>query len=173
MQKKLLCWCRIANAILNMKEKIIYICLTINLLLTVACDSTKVFEQNKDITASSWAYDGIVGFDVPITDTSSKYNVFVNVRHTNEYEYRNLWIYAHTHFPSGQKLKTRIDLPLADKEGKWYGKGLGEIINTQILIQPKAMMTDTGTYRFELEQNMRQNPLPNIMSVGVRVEKAN
>ncbi|MGB1207510.1 MAG: gliding motility lipoprotein GldH [Chitinophagales bacterium] len=156
-----------------MKEKIIYICLTISLLLTIACDSNKVFEKNEDLASATWAYEDTISFDVPIMDTISRYNVFVNVRHTNEYEYRNLWIYAHTHFPSGKSLKTRIDLPLADKEGKWYGKGLGEIINTQILIQPKAMMTDTGTYRFELEQNMRQNPLPNMMSVGLRVEKAN
>ena len=138
----------------------------------MACDSSRVFEKNEDIAKSTWAYADTIGFDVPITDTTSRYNIYVNVRHTNEYEYRNLWIYAHTHFPSGKQLKTRIDLPLADNEGKWYGKGLSEIINTQILIQPKAMMTDTGTYRFMLEQNMRQNPLPNIMSMGLRIEKA-
>ena len=155
-----------------MKEKITYICLIISLSLTMACDSSRVFEKNEDIATSTWAYADTIGFDVPITDTTSRYNIYVNVRHTNEYEYRNLWIYAHTHFPSGKQLKTRIDLPLADNEGKWYGKGLSEIINTQILIQPKAMMTDTGTYRFMLEQNMRQNPLPNIMSMGLRIEKA-
>ena len=145
----------------------------ISLLATISCDSSKVFDKNEDIAKSTWSYEDTIRFAVPIMDTTTRYNVFVNVRHTNEYEYRNLWIYAHTHFPSGKTLKTRIDLPLADNEGKWYGKGLGEIINTQILIQPKAMMSDTGTYRFELEQNMRQNPLPNIMSMGLRVEKAN
>ena len=155
-----------------MKEKITYICLIISLSLTMACDSSRVFEKNEDIAKSTWTYADTIGFVVPITDTTSRYNIYVNVRHTNEYEYRNLWIYAHTHFPSGKQLKTRIDLPLADNEGKWYGKGLSEIINTQILIQPKAMMTDTGTYRFMLEQNMRQNPLPNIMSMGLRIEKA-
>ena len=90
----------------------------------MACDSSRVFEKNEDIAKSTWAYADTIGFDVPITDTTSRYNIYVNVRHTNEYEYRNLWIYAHTHFPSGKQLKTRIDLPLADNEGKWYGKGL-------------------------------------------------
>lgn len=137
----------------------------------VACNSQNVFEQYATIENKQWLYTQTIPFQVEITDTSSQYKIQVNIRHTNEYPYRNLWIYMYTTYPSGEKLKQRVDLPLADKKGKWYGSGIGDIINTQVLIQQHAKMPEKGTYTFELEQNMRLNPLGEIMDIGISIDK--
>lgn len=138
---------------------------------TSSCDPNRVYEENKDIPDYQWKYDNIVEFPISIKDTSSLYNIYVNVRHTHFYPYRNLWLKVHTKFPEGKQMEKRVDIELANKEGKWYSNCAGDICDYQVAIQENAYFNQKGTYKIELEQNMRQNPLPGIMDMGIRVEK--
>ena len=137
-----------------------------------ACNSSGVFDQNTDIKGKQWSYDQILPFEVSVTDTTQQYNLYINLRHTNDYQYSNLWLMMRTTFPDGQTLDKRVDLPLADKQGKWYGSGMGDIITQQVLIQPNAIFPMLGKYKFELVQDMRLNPLPDVISAGLRGEVA-
>jgi gliding motility-associated lipoprotein GldH len=47
-----------------------------------------------------------------------------------------------------------------------------DIYEHRIPIQQNAIFPKPGLYRFTFEQNMRQNPLPEMLSVGLRIEKA-
>ena len=64
----------------------------------------------------------------------------------------------------------RIDLTLAAPDGKWLGKGTASVISYRIPIIQKDV-PKPGTYHFELEQNMRVNTLPNVINIGMAVEK--
>ena len=61
---------------------------------------------------------------------------------------------------------------LADERGQWLGDGMGDIWDNRILFKKDFKFPQTGKYRFELEQAMRINPLPGIMDVGMRIERA-
>jgi gliding motility-associated lipoprotein GldH len=61
---------------------------------------------------------------------------------------------------------------LADEGGKWLGNGLGDIYDYQFPVFQKIKFPNSGFYRFELEQNMRDDTLMNVKAVGVRLEKA-
>ena len=136
-----------------------------------ACDSKRVYEENIDIPSYNWNLDFKPAFNVPIKDTSLLYNIFVNVRHTTYYPNSNLWILITTQFPDGNKLEKRVNLDLADKEGKWYGDCLGDICDAQVQIQQNAFFNQPGNYSFRFAQIMRTDNLPLVMSVGLRVEK--
>ncbi len=155
-----------------MKNSCIILLIISLLWLLTSCDEQRVFDLSMEIPQKSWDYDSIVPFDVLIKDTTITYNVYLNVRHSNTYLFRNLWVKIHTTFPSGEQKEQRVDLPLANKEGKWHGTGLGDVRSAQIQLQSKAKMPDIGMYRFEIEQNMRQNPLREVMDIGLRIEKA-
>jgi gliding motility-associated lipoprotein GldH len=75
-----------------------------------------------------------------------------------------------TQFPDGTSSSQRIEVMLANDAGKWFGEGLGDIWDYRTLVQENAFFTRPGTYTFLLEQNMRRDPLPGIMAVGIRVE---
>src|SRR5690606_34071788 len=70
--------------------------------------------------------------------------------------------------------KSRIEIPLAETSGKWLGRGMGEIWEHRMPItrddQP-MIFPKPGTYEIRFEQNMRMNPLPEILDVGLRVSK--
>ena len=136
------------------------------------CDTKSVFEKNIDIPKYIWNLEFKPVFNVPITDTSFLYDIYVNVRHTQFYPNSNLWILITTQFPDGKQLEKRVELTLADKEGKWHGDCLGDICDIQIPIQENAFFNQPGNYAFTYEQIMRTNDLPFVMSMGLRIEKA-
>jgi gliding motility-associated lipoprotein GldH len=54
--------------------------------------------------------------------------------------------------------------------GKPLGDGLGDIFDHRILALSDYRFETAGTYRFKIEQYMRQDTLPMILSMGLRVE---
>jgi gliding motility-associated lipoprotein GldH len=66
-----------------------------------------------------------------------------------------------------------INLTLANDASGWEGAGMDDIWEVRKLIngQPKRFMK-MGEYQFNITQIMRDNPLPEIMSVGLRVQKS-
>jgi gliding motility-associated lipoprotein GldH len=154
-------------------------------MLAFACKPPRMdtFEKNRDIRHSEWAADDKPVFELDLApeDTAFYYNMYVNVRHTDAYPYSNLWLLIGTQAPGDSTGTTRrVELPLADTYGKWMGSGVNGMVVTnnddiyehRIPIQQNAILGKPGRYRFTFEQNMRQNPLPDILSVGLRIEKA-
>jgi gliding motility-associated lipoprotein GldH len=52
------------------------------------------------------------------------------------------------------------------------GSGSGNLYSYQIIFKTGQRFPAKGTYHFELEQNMRDNPLHEVSDMGIRVEKA-
>jgi len=136
------------------------------------CHFKRVYEENTAIPDYVWLAENIPEFEVEIEDTAAVYDIYVNIRHTFYYNYSNLWVVMHTKFPTGEKLEKRVELPLAEKDGKWHGDCLGDICDARVPIQQNAYFETPGTYVFRIEQNMRQNPLGHVMAVGLRIERA-
>ncbi len=130
------------------------------------------FENRKSINNSDWDYENLVNFEVTIEDTEPLYDIFIFVRHSGTYEYANCWVNVHTTFPNGEEQIRPVNLPLADDRGKWYGTGSGDVINTEILIQQRAKLPETGKYLFEIEQFMRVNPLKEISDIGLIIRES-
>lgn len=146
-------------------------------LLAFACKppTLDTFEKNRDIPGSSWNVSYKPQYEVTLADedTAFFYNLYVTVRHKDAYPYNNLWLIVGTQLPGDSLSQSRrVELPLADSYGKWLGSGLDDIYEHRIPIQLNAILPRAGTYRFTFEQNMRQDPLPDMLSVGLRVEKA-
>jgi len=136
-----------------------------------ACDSKRVYEQNIDIPEYIWDKENPIYFDVPITDTVSFHNVYINIRNASGYGYSNLYLFLDTKYPNNTMSRDTIECILADPFGKWLGDGSGDIWDNQILFKKNVRFRQLGTYKFRYEQAMRMPKLPMIMDVGLRIEK--
>jgi gliding motility-associated lipoprotein GldH len=153
--------------------KFVYLVLVVmGISLFSACDKGRVFDENKPIAENLWYYKNRVPFDVQIADTNKLYNVYVNLRITSDYKYSNIFMWLHTTNPEKKTDQRRVEIRLADDGGKWLGNGLGDIYDYQFPVLQKVKFPSSGFYRFELEQNMRDDTLNYIKAVGVRVEEA-
>lgn len=140
-------------------------------LFITACDPARVFDENRSIEGANWYYKNKMPFDVRINDTSKLYNVYVNLRVDADYKYSNIFMWVHTTNPDKKTDQRRIEIKLADESGKWLGSGLGDLYDYQFPAFKKVKFPQQGFYRFELEQNMRDDTLMHVKAAGVRVEE--
>lgn len=150
-----------------------------NLLLVFAlvlglssCDKARLYEENQQINDNSWEYKDAKTFTTEINDTAQNYNLYVNVRHSFQFEWRNVWVNIKTIFPDGKSFDKRVNLVLSEPDGHWYGDCLGDNCDLQVSIQNNAIFPQKGKYTFIITQDMRINPLPFVKSVGMRIEKS-
>lgn len=148
-----------------------YLFLSCILISLIACDSKRVYEQNVDIPDYIWDKENPIYFDVPIVDTVSLNNVYINIRNASAYGFSNIYLFLDTKYPDNTISRDTIECILADQAGKWLGDGSGDIWDNQILFKKNVRFKQIGTYKFRYEQAMRMPKLPMIMDVGLRIEK--
>lgn len=138
-----------------------------------ACRQLDVFEKNTSIPQYEWSYAFQPSFDFEVTDTSSRYNIYIVLRHRDAYRYNNIWLNVGTRFPKDSTTNyQRFDLQLASEGKGWEGTGMDDIWEVRKpLTKGPVPLKIPGKYHFTLAQVMRENPLPNILSAGIRVEK--
>jgi gliding motility-associated lipoprotein GldH len=132
------------------------------------------FQKEVAIPKNLWAYTFKPKFTFNITDTTAGYQPYFLIRHTQAYPYSNLWLWMYVKTPGDSILKkSRVHIVLAEPGGKWLGRGMGEIYEQRLRFSlgDSINFRKAGTYEVSLEQNMRINPLPDILNVGLRVEK--
>ena len=137
-----------------------------------SCDKQVVFEKNISIPEYNWDMNNILRLETEISDTVSPHNIYINVRNGSGYEYSNLFLFMTTITPKGLVARDTLELTLADDRGKWTGSGSGDVWDNRILFRKNFKFPEAGMWRFELQQAMRINPLPQVMDAGMRIEKA-
>ncbi|QJD95818.1 gliding motility lipoprotein GldH [Mucilaginibacter robiniae] len=140
----------------------------------VGCTDPKaVLDESAEIANNNWQYGNKLKFDVPVEDANTEYNLYFNLRVTADYKYSNIFVILYESGTTFTKPKaTRFEFKLASSSGEWLGKGSGSMYSYQIPFKTQYRFPAKGKYHFELEQNMRDNPLHAISDVGLRVEKA-
>ena len=138
-----------------------------------ACDKTRVFEENKEIEKGVWDQNKKMVFSIPVDDTLSWHNIYINVRNSGNYPFSNLFLFINTQSPRGPIEADTVECRLADETGKWLGNGIGDLYDNQILFKGKVRFPVKGIYKIQMAQAMRVNPLPAIVDIGIRLEKTN
>jgi gliding motility-associated lipoprotein GldH len=133
-----------------------------------------VFQKEEGIPQNAWAYNFKPTFTFDITDTTADYRPFFIIRHTQSYPYCNIWVLMYIQVPGDTVVKKeRVNITMAEPSGKWLGRGMGEIYEQQLQLKlgDSVRFNKKGTYKISFEQNMRVNPLPEVLNVGFRLEK--
>lgn len=140
-------------------------------ILLIACTNNDTFFQYIAIAPQGWNKDTLCVFDIPITDISSSYNVYVNVRNRGEYPYQNLWLFMQKMSPDSVVVNDSIELYLADQRGKWLGSGIGSVLEIPVLYQQNVKFQRKGKYQYKIGHGMRDSILVGINDIGMRVER--
>ena len=142
------------------------------LLSSFACQNPNVLvDENQSINQARWTYVNPIKIKVPIVDTAAAYTLFINLRHTEAYAYSNIFIRIKQGNPNKTQTVWRKEYTLANLDGEWLGTGSGNLRSHQLVLFKNYHFSQPGTYVFELEQNMRDNPLKEVSDIGLRVEK--
>jgi gliding motility-associated lipoprotein GldH len=150
------------------KTKIFFILFCLQL---TACNSIDVFEKNVAFKKQEWTSAYKPSFTFTVTDTNAAYNIYIVLRHTDAYNYNNIWLKCTRSGPDTSYTQ-QVDLQLANNAQGWLGTGMDDIWEHRIAItQSATQFRKSGNYQFTLEQVMRQDPLMHVLNAGLRVEK--
>jgi gliding motility-associated lipoprotein GldH len=140
-------------------------------ILLVACGQKDFYVHNVPIEKGIWPAGRFYRFEVPVSDTVSYYNVYLQVRNDGRYEYSNLWLFIRTNSPTGASLRDTLECRLADPQGRWQGRGSGGRFSLEIPLRYRVKFPNPGKYLFEIDQGMRDKELKYITDLGLRIEK--
>jgi gliding motility-associated lipoprotein GldH len=144
-------------------------------VLFSACDQTRVYEKNNDLDDRIWLANDTSTFRFHIPDTTSRYNLYCNIRNSVAFPYARLFVNYYL-TDSSEKLvqKKLVQTFLFDRDtGKPFGSSaLGDLYDHQIALVNNYKFPYAGNFKLRFEQFMRTDSLQGILAVGLRVEKA-
>ncbi|HAN77445.1 MAG TPA: hypothetical protein DCQ31_06555 [Bacteroidales bacterium] len=140
------------------------------LLVTLASCTQFDYEQSVVVPDAKWAISDTISVDLPITDTSTQQNVYIKLKHTEEYLNSNLWLFVKVIAPNGSQTADTLELQIADHRGKWYGK---KWFGEYLLLHPykqNERFEQLGNYQFSIVQGMRKDTLNYINEIGLAIK---
>jgi gliding motility-associated lipoprotein GldH len=150
----------------------------ITAVIFISCDDQLVSAEYKDMPTSGWAIEDVATFQIEPQDTINKYDIFINLRNTHEYEYNNLWLISQIKFPQGKVVTDTLQYQMAAPDGKFLGKGSNDVFENKLWLREGIRFRESGNYQLALKHAMRKNgevngdaQLKGILNVGYSIEK--
>ena len=148
-------------------KKSIFILLSLSFLLGISSckHSPYFFMENITIENGIWTAKNQIPFHFTVSDTTSIYKIGFNIRYTDAYPNQNIYIFLHTTFPNNLHTRDTISIDLFSAEGNPLGKGKRVVELQTYFSQVRFPMA--GQYTMTLEQAMRTDSLPIVISMGL------
>jgi gliding motility-associated lipoprotein GldH len=149
----------------------LYLILLVTLLVG-ACQTIDLYEQTTTYPEHQWSSKQVNQYQFNIADSNALYNMYFVVRHHNAYHYKNIWLQVTTQAAGDSVQKQTININLADDMKGWMGTGMDDIYDHRVVMNSQPLKLPKGIFKISVQQIMREDPLQNILTTGVRVEKA-
>lgn len=145
--------------------------------LLISCSSDIVHSESKSLPGF-WSRDEPVNFTLPEMDSLKTYNLFINVRNTNDYPFNNLFLITNMEFPNGKTVVDTLEYKMAYPNGDWMGQGIGSIKENKLWYKENVTFFEAGNYNITITHAVRNNgevdgvsKLQGITDVGYSIEE--
>lgn len=142
----------------------------------ISCDKKRVFDDYKSV-GSAWVKDSIVEFDFKQEDTTKLYNLFVNLRANQAYQFNNLYVIVSMERPGGFTKVDTLQYLMTNPDGSLLGDGFSDIKESKLFYKENLRFDTIGDYKVKIQQAVRQTgkiegikALEGITEVGFRIE---
>ncbi len=145
----------------------------LSLMLFFSCQSSSEGEVIMNSVNNKWNRKGEQKFSLEISDPQNPKDILFVVRNNNEYPYSNIrFIVNFTDIQSRKKQTDTMNYILAKPNGEWLGTGFGDTKETLFQYKLNYRFPAKGKYEIGLTQAMRNDNLPGIEDIGVKIETA-
>lgn len=158
---------------MNLKSKLLFLFIIIFLF---SCDKKSVFDKYHYL-GKTWNKDSIITFNFNRIDTTSRYNLFVNLRSNNDYPFSNLFLIIALEEPDGTTKVDTLEYQMTNPDGTLLGKGISDFKENQLWYKENTKFSKSGDYKVSIQQAVRKTgkisgvqELEGITEVGFRIE---
>lgn len=149
--------------------------LLLMMIIFSSCDKKRVFDEYKSV-GSAWNKDSIVTFNLPELDSTKRYDLFINVRNNNNYQFNNLFLIVALELPNGFTKVDTLEYQMAEPDGTLLGNGFSDLKESKLFYKENVRFK--SKYKVYIKQAVRENgkvpgvtALDGITEVGFRIEK--
>ena len=140
-------------------------------IATASCNKNRIFSEQKDITNNRWEKNNAIVFTPEISDTSKSYNIIFGLRHVFGFQPAGFAIKVEMSVPSGQVMTKTLPIPFFDSKKNRLSDCSGDYCDLETLIEEGFKFKETGKYQFKILYDMEAKVIPNIMQVGLIIDK--
>ncbi len=123
-----------------------------------------------DFDKNNWNFKDTVAFKFNIPDSSETKHITFFLRNTLEYPYQNIFLMTTISHKGSIVQNDTAEYMIADKFGKWLGRGFGENRDNYFIFNEKMSFENSGEYVVTIGHGMRKNPLVGINKIGLKIQ---
>jgi gliding motility-associated lipoprotein GldH len=151
-----------------MKLKLIFLFL---FTILQSCNKNQVFNEfHNDFEDNRWASNDVKVFEFENVASDGLHVIKLQLSHIYDFDFAEIPIEVELIAPSETKEVLLIDLKLKDASGNDVGDCTGDICDVYCPIKSNVKL-QKGIYTIKVKSNFPGAYLPNILGVGVVVEK--
>lgn len=136
-----------------------------------ACNSHVIFDEVYLIPEYGWVYGEQASFEFDIKDTTALYRMAVDIDHSTEYPFQNIYLRIHSVFPNDTINVIQHSVELLEGNGQWIGGCSGEECSVKVILSENMYFNQTGKHKISFEQYTRRDSLIGIQKWGLVLEK--
>ncbi|MFV0470302.1 MAG: gliding motility lipoprotein GldH [Dysgonomonas sp.] len=158
----------------SLNRKFYFISLCLILLLPSCRNSDEAYFEFREIENGNWSKNNTLVFDVDssLIDVGVPYRITLELIHTANYPYQNLWFYMQNNLENQSVPKHEsLEYMVCDEFGKWHGSGFGSLFQLSLTYRDNFVFKEKRNYQFKIQQGMRDEPLAGIDKVGFKIER--
>lgn len=139
------------------------------LITFISCSNNNTYNSFEKIKDYNWSNSDTLFFKPNIKDITKNYDIYLSVRYQKKYDFSNLWLQI---YGLEKQPFDRIEIPLFKNDGTPYGKGLKSNYTVNAGYLKNYKFKKSGIQNIAIIQNMRKNPLPGVMDIGIIIKPA-
>lgn len=145
--------------------------LLLPLLVLFSCKDTVVNQMHKDFAENQWLKTQAQEFEFDLKKDIQKGDLVLNFSHIYEPGYSTVPLTVSITTPDGKSdMNMLVNLKLKDEDGESLSDCDGDICDFQYTLRDDAAMPK-GKYKVTIQNGYQWEYLPNVLSVGIAVQR--
>lgn len=148
-----------------------YIIIMCACLVMLGCNNNVVVQNEwEGGERPQWNETDVVTIQHNVVDTTARFDLVVDLTHTTQFKYQNLYVEVGNITPAGDTLTTPVSLELANPKGQWQGNCSGDNCSASIVLKDHFYFPQMGEYRIWVKPYMRMNPVEGVVAVAFSLQ---
>ncbi|GAA5221813.1 gliding motility lipoprotein GldH [Membranihabitans marinus] len=137
-----------------------------------SCNQDIIADHTWELSPDHWHHSHVLEDSWNLTDSSKYYRLYLNLDHSNEFAYQNLYLKLQLESPQSQIIDETTSIQLMDvRTTQWIGEQKGsELIHLKTTIRDSLLLKDDGQYHIVIGQYSRDSLLQGIDRIGFELE---
>lgn len=140
--------------------------------MLMSCSQRPLVEKKFSFSEGIWVNGEKRSITFEAPDTSSLYEMELEIQHASDYAYQNLYVLIATTFPSGKQDSSITSLELSDTGAGWSGDCMGDRCSVRLPLLTTFKFPEKGLYSWSIEPYMRIDTIKGIRELEVELKES-